>query len=80
MYTIDLRNLSKVGPVPFIRQSVVRKQKIPFSTLTEQRRIVARLEAIEEQVQALKKAQEDTEGHLKKLEDSILNKAFLGEL
>lgn len=52
----------------------------PLPPLDEQRRIVAHLEAVQERVQALKKAQEETEAHLKELERSILDKAFQGEL
>lgn len=48
--------------------------------ITEQRRIVALLEAVREHIQALKKAQEDTEARLKDLERSILDKAFRGDL
>jgi len=53
---------------------------IPLPPLPEQRRIVARLEAVRERVQALKEAQEETESRLKELERSILDKAFRGEL
>jgi len=53
---------------------------IPLPPLPEQRRIVAHLETVRERVEALKKAQEETESRLKELERSILDKAFRGEL
>ncbi|MEW6724487.1 MAG: restriction endonuclease subunit S [Bacillota bacterium] len=79
-YTIDLTSLSKVGPVPSIRQSTVENQRIPLPPLPEQCRIVAHLEAVWERVRALKQTQEETAEHLNDLERSILDKAFRGEL
>ncbi len=52
----------------------------PLPLLKEQRRIVAHLEVVQEQVRALQKAQDETEARLKELERSILDKAFRGEL
>jgi hypothetical protein len=51
-----------------------------FPPLTEQRRIVAHLEAVQEKLRALQAAQAETEEQLKHLEQSILDKAFRGEL
>jgi type I restriction enzyme S subunit len=80
MYTIDLVHLSKIGPVPSIRQSVVEDQQIPLPPLAEQRRIVAHLERVQEKLRALEAAQAETEEQLKHLEQSILDKAFRGQL
>ncbi|WP_369017263.1 restriction endonuclease subunit S [Thermatribacter velox] len=54
--------------------------KIPLPPLHEQRRIVAHLEAVQEKIHALKAAQAETEEEFKRLEQSILDKAFRGEL
>ncbi len=79
-FTVDLTTLSKVGPVPSIRQSTVENQRIPLPPLEEQRRIIDYLDAIKERVKALKDAQAATEAELKRLEQAILDKAFRGEL
>ncbi len=63
-----------------LKPQVVLDALIPLPPLEEQRRIVAHLQAVQERVQALKKAQEDTDARLKELERSILDKAFRGEL
>ncbi|MBX6361671.1 MAG: restriction endonuclease subunit S, partial [Acidobacterium ailaaui] len=52
----------------------------PLPPLAEQRRIVAHLEAVQEKIGALKAAQAETDEHFKRLEQSILDKAFRGEL
>jgi len=80
MYTVDLSELSKTGPVPSIRQSVVEELQIPLPRLAEQRRIVTNLEAVYKRIKALKEAQAANEGELKRLEQAILEKAFRGEL
>jgi len=59
-YTIDLTSLSKVGPVPSIRQSTVENQFIPLPPLDEQRRIVSHLKAVQEKVKILKEIQATT--------------------
>lgn len=53
---------------------------IPLPPLDEQRRIVAYLSRVQQQVTALKEAQAETEAELKRLEQAILDKAFRGEL
>ncbi|CUT07938.1 type I restriction enzyme, S subunit [Candidatus Kryptonium thompsonii] len=53
---------------------------IPLPPLSEQKRIVEHLEAVQERIRALKEAQAYTEAELKRLEQSILEKAFRGEL
>jgi type I restriction enzyme S subunit len=53
---------------------------IPLPPLSEQRRIVAHLQAVQERLKALKEAQAATEAELKRLEQAILEKAFRGEL
>lgn len=65
---------------PAVTDGDVLEAFIPLPPLEEQHHIVAHLEAVRAYVQALKKAQDDTEVHLKELERSILDKAFRGEL
>ncbi|WP_161939445.1 restriction endonuclease subunit S [Thermosulfurimonas dismutans] len=68
------------GAQPNISQTVIRKIEIPLPTLEEQRRIVAYLEAVQEKIRAFKEVQTKTEAELKRLEQSILDKAFRGKL
>lgn len=53
---------------------------IPLPPLSEQRRIVAHLEAVQAKIRALKEAQAATDAELQRLEQAILEKAFRGEL
>lgn len=75
-----LKQLGGTATATHINQNSLRSLPIPLPPLSEQRRIVAHLEEVQERIQALKKAQEDTEDRLKDLERSILDKAFRGEL
>ena len=54
--------------------------KIPVPPLPEQRRIVAELDALQAEVDALKRLQAETAAELNALLPSILDKAFKGEL
>ena len=58
----------------------VRTLKIPVPPLPEQRRIVADLDALQAQVDALMRVQTETATELDALMPSILSKAFNGEL
>lgn len=80
MHSFDLTKLAKVGPVPSIRQSDVADQHIPLPPITQQRRIVAQLEAFRKIIKALQVAQAETDSLLQALNRSILDKAFRGEL
>lgn len=53
---------------------------IPLPPLARQREIVAFLDAVHERIKALRHAQSDTEQHLLRLEQAILDKAFRGDL
>ncbi|MGQ9859515.1 MAG: hypothetical protein ACUVS3_12630 [Thermodesulfobacteriota bacterium] len=79
-YRIDLRSLSKLGPVPSIRQSTRENHRIALPSLKQQRRIVAYSEAVQEKVKAIKAAQARTDEDLRRLEGAILERAFRGEL
>ena len=65
---------------PRTRLDALWNALIPLPPLSEQRRIVAHLEAVQERLGALKAAQAETHEKLKQLEQSILDKAFRGEL
>jgi type I restriction enzyme S subunit len=54
--------------------------QLPVPPLPEQRRIVAELDALQAQVDALKRLQAETAAELDALLPSILDKAFKGEL
>jgi type I restriction enzyme S subunit len=58
----------------------VQSLLIPLPPLEEQKRIVAHLQALQEKIKSLKESQTHTETKLKELENSILDKAFKGEL
>jgi len=76
----NLGAFPKQGAQPSISQSEVYQRFIPLSSLEEQRRIVAYLEAVREKVKALKEGQVQTGAELQRLEQSILDSAFKGEL
>jgi type I restriction enzyme S subunit len=63
-----------------LKPEIVLDAFIPLPPLAEQRRIVAELDAAREKLQALKQAQAKTGEELQRLEHSILDKAFRGEL
>ncbi len=69
--TTNIRNL---------RFKEYMNQPIPLPSLEEQRRIVAHLGEVEEKVQSLKEGQVQVEAELQRLEQSILNAAFRGDL
>jgi type I restriction enzyme S subunit len=53
---------------------------IPLPSIGEQRHIVAYLDSVQTQATALKRAQQDTDAELRRLEQAILDRAFRGEL
>ena len=66
--------------MPAISQSKVESLSISVPPLAEQRRIVAELDALQAEVDALKKLQAETAAELDALLPSILDRAFKGEL
>jgi type I restriction enzyme S subunit len=77
---VDFSSLAKKGAQPSISQEVIYNVLIPLPPLEEQKRIVAHLQALQEKIKSLKESQTHTETKLKELENSILDKAFKGEL
>jgi type I restriction enzyme S subunit len=53
---------------------------VPLPSIDDQRRIVDYLDSVQAQAAALKRAQEDTDAELRRLEQAILDRAFRGEL
>lgn len=68
------------GAQPNISQTVIRNLELPLPPLSEQRRIVAYLDQVQQQVTALKHVQAETEAELQRLGQAILDRAFKGEL
>ena len=54
--------------------------EIPLPPLEEQKRIIAYLDTIQQKAQTLQKLQTETEMEIERLRESILHKAFRGEL
>jgi type I restriction enzyme S subunit len=65
---------------PRVRFDALWNAPVPLPPLEEQKRIVAHLQALQEKIKSLKESQTHTETKLKELENSILDKAFKGEL
>lgn len=59
---------------------MIKALKIPLISVTEQHRIVAELDALQAEVDALKRHQADTAAELGALLPAILDRAFRGEL
>lgn len=64
---------------PAIGESVIWRQEIPFPPLSEQKKIVARLDKLSEKVKNLEKYQKKTAEDLTAFDQSILHTAFSGE-
>jgi type I restriction enzyme S subunit len=65
---------------PAVTDKDVFDSIISLPPLSEQRRIVAELEAVRAKLRALKSGQAETDSELRRLEGAILNQAFRGEL
>jgi hypothetical protein len=65
---------------PTLNVGQLERTRIPVPLLAEQRRIVAELDALQAEVDALKRLQAETAAELDALMPSILDKAFRGEL
>lgn len=63
-----------------LTQTAYKAHKIPLPSLPEQRRIVAELDALQAEVDALKKLQTETAAELDALLPSLLDRAFKGDL
>ena len=63
-----------------IRLEYLRKIPVTLPPIVEQKKIVARLDLLSTEIRELQKLQSETEKDLKDLKQSILQKAFAGEL
>jgi type I restriction enzyme S subunit len=77
---IDFSFFIKKGAQPSISQELIYNIFIPLPPLEEQKRIANFLQEVHEKIQELKEVQAKTEEEIKLLEQSILEKAFRGEL
>jgi type I restriction enzyme S subunit len=68
------------GAQPNISPNDIEAMKFPFPPLAEQRRIVSELDALQAEVDALKRLQAETATELAALLPSIIDRAFKGEL
>jgi type I restriction enzyme S subunit len=68
------------GAQPNISPNDIEALEFPFPPLPEQRRIVAELDALQAEVDALKRLQVETAAELDALLPAILDKAFKGKL
>jgi len=76
----DILSKATATTVSGIASKRLKNVRIPLPPLAEQRRIVAELDALQTQVDALKRLQAETAAELDALLPSILDKAFKGEL
>ena len=72
--------LSKGSAAPHLNISALRRFNLKLPSLPEQRRIVTELEALQAQVNALKRLQAETAVELDALLPAILDRAFRGDL
>jgi type I restriction enzyme S subunit len=77
---LHFRDTMTATTVPGIGRKEVEALQVPLPSLPEQRRIVAELDALQAEVDALKRLQAETAAELDALLPSILDKAFKGEL
>jgi len=77
---VDARDIAPNSSYPSLRIVDIGKIKIPLPSLAEQKKIVARLDKLSQKIEKIKKLQAATQNEFTILEQSILSKAFKGEL
>lgn len=80
LMALDLRQQANQAAQPVVSQKKINPLKIPVPPLSEQRRIVSELDALQAEVDALKRLQAETAAELDALLPAILDRAFKGEL
>jgi type I restriction enzyme S subunit len=79
-YWVQIADEKEGTGQPNLNGSKLAKIKVPIAPLAEQRRIVAELDALQAEVDALKRLQSETAAELAALLPAILDRAFKGEL
>jgi type I restriction enzyme S subunit len=79
-YWVQIADEKKGTGQPNLNGSKLAKIKVPIAPLVEQRRIVAELDALQAEVDALERLQAETAAELDALLPAILDRAFKGEL
>jgi type I restriction enzyme S subunit len=78
--TVDMGRYIDNPAYPSLRLSKIRELLIPLPPFEEQKRIANYLQEVHEKIRELKEVQAKTDEEIKLLEQSILEKAFRGEL
>ena len=76
----DMSVLVKDRSYPSLKLSEIGEIKIPLPPLSQQKQIVACLDSLSEKIRRLKELQNQTAHEISQLRQSILDKAFKGEL
>ncbi|MCL4682325.1 MAG: restriction endonuclease subunit S [Rhodocyclaceae bacterium] len=76
----ELREQAQGGAQPNWNGGMIKALLIPLAPISEQRRIVSELDALQTEVDALKRHQAETAAELDALLPAILDRAFRGEL
>ena len=76
----EFRNLAGGAVVKNLNSELVKNVKVLIPSIAEQRKIVAKLDKLTEKVRKMQKLQAETAAEMKNLKQSILAKAFKGEL
>ena len=79
-FKTELQQQGKGSAQDNINLGTFERQKFPFAPLPEQQAIVARLDALSEETRSLEEVQQRKLETLTELKQSILHKAFTGEL
>jgi len=80
LYQFDMAELTKTTSLPSLNLSLIKNLEIPLPPLSEQKKIVDYLDDLREKVEKLKQLQQKQLEELNELKNSILDKAFRGEL
>ena len=72
--------LSSRARTPKLNREQLFAYNMSYPSLKEQRRIVAHLDNLQEKANKLKRLQEETSKELDSITQSVLSKAFTGEL
>lgn len=78
MYRME--NIQTGASYPAVSDTKVLETKIPLPPLAEQKEIVEKMDALTQKVRELQKLQSETAANLTALKQSVLHKAFQGEL